>query len=84
MHISYYTIKAGLNPAVGFGYAGQNIVRTLQELGHKVDFANPKADFQLNFTQPHHYKLHESISDWLYSVGIYEDPSRMDRAYEFV
>ena len=48
MHISYYTIKAGLNPAVGFGYAGQNIVRTLQELGHKVDFANSKADFQLN------------------------------------
>jgi glycosyltransferase involved in cell wall biosynthesis len=60
MHISYYTIKAGLNPAVGFGYAGQNIVRTLQELGHKVDFANPKAQFQLNFTQPHHYKLHKN------------------------
>ena len=60
MHISYYTIKAGLNPAVGFGYAGQNIVRTLQELGHKVDFANPKADIQLNFTQPHHYKLHKN------------------------
>jgi glycosyltransferase involved in cell wall biosynthesis len=58
MHISYYTIRAGLNPAVGFGYAGQNIVRTLQELGHKVDFADPKAQFQLNFTQPHHYKLH--------------------------
>lgn len=59
MHISYYTIRAGLNPAVGFGYAGQNIVRTLQELGHKVDFANPKAQLQLNFTQPHHYKLHK-------------------------
>jgi hypothetical protein len=59
MHISYYTIRAGLNPAVGFGYAGQNIVRTLQELGHKVDFANPKAPVQINFTQPHHYKLHK-------------------------
>lgn len=60
MHISYYTIKAGLNPAVGFGYAGQNIVKSLQELGHKIDFANPKAQLQLNFTQPHHYKLHKN------------------------
>jgi glycosyltransferase involved in cell wall biosynthesis len=58
MHISYYTIRAGLNPAVGFGYAGQNIIKSLQELGHRVDFANPKASFQLNFTQPHHYKMH--------------------------
>ena len=57
MHISYYTIKAGLNPAVGFGYAGQNIVKSLQQLGHKVDFANPKAQLQLNFTQPHQYKM---------------------------
>lgn len=60
MHISYYTIKAGLNPAVGFGYAGQNIVRTLQELGHKVTFSDPKAQLQINFTQPHHYKLHRN------------------------
>ena len=59
MLISYYTIKAGLNPAVGFGYAGQNIVKSLQKLGHTVNFANPKADIQLNFTQPHHYKLHK-------------------------
>jgi glycosyltransferase involved in cell wall biosynthesis len=60
MHISYYTIKAGLNPAVGFGYAGQNIVKSLQQLGHKVDFANPKAQLQLNFTQPHQYKMHRN------------------------
>lgn len=60
MHISYYTIRAGLNPAVGFGYAGQHIVKSLQQIGHKVDFANPKAELQLNFTQPHHYKLHKN------------------------
>jgi glycosyltransferase involved in cell wall biosynthesis len=60
MHISYYTIRAGLNPAVGFGYAGMNIVNSLQKLGHKVDFTNPKAQLQLNFTQPHHYKLHKN------------------------
>jgi glycosyltransferase involved in cell wall biosynthesis len=60
MHISYYTIWAGLNPAVGFGYAGQNIVKSLQQIGHKVDYANAKAQLQLNFTQPHHYKLHKN------------------------
>ena len=59
MEISYYTIKAGLNPAVGFGYAGQNIVKTLQEIGHTVKFANPYTPVQINFTQPHHFKLHK-------------------------
>lgn len=60
MKISYYTIKAGLNPAVGFGYAGKNIVRSLNNLGYEVSFANPKSDIQLNFTQPHHFKLHRN------------------------
>jgi glycosyltransferase involved in cell wall biosynthesis len=59
MNISYYTIWAGLNPAVGFGYAGQNIVKSLQELGHNVSYANPKSEVQINFTQPHHFKLHK-------------------------
>lgn len=58
MNISYYTIWAGLNPAVGFGYAGQHIVKSLQGLGHNVSYANPKADVQINFTQPHLFKLH--------------------------
>lgn len=60
MKISYYTIKAGLNPAVGFGYAGKNIVKSLNSLGHEVSFANPKSDIQLNFTQPQHFKLHRN------------------------
>jgi glycosyltransferase involved in cell wall biosynthesis len=60
MKISYYTIKAGLNPAVGFGYAGKNIVKSLNSLGYEVSFANPKADVQINFTQPHHFKLHKN------------------------
>ncbi len=59
MNISYYTIKAGLNPAVGYGYAGKNIVKSLNNLGHQVSFANPKSDIQLNFTQPHHFKFHK-------------------------
>lgn len=60
MNISYYTIKAGLNPAVGFGYAGKHIINSLNSLGYSVKFADPSADIQLNFTQPHHYKLHRS------------------------
>ena len=60
MLISYYTIRAGLNPAVGFGYAGQNIVKSLQQLGHTVKFADPKMDIQISFTQPQHYKLHRN------------------------
>lgn len=60
MKISYYTIQAGLNPAVGYGYAGKSIVKSLNNLGHEVSFANPKADIQLNFTQPHFYKFHKN------------------------
>lgn len=58
MNISYYTIKAGLNPAVGYGYAGKNIVKSLNNLGHVVKYADPKSTIQLNFTQPQHFKFH--------------------------
>lgn len=60
MNISYYTIRAGLNPAVGFGYAGKNIVSSLQNLGYSVKYADPSANVQINFTQPHHFKFHKN------------------------
>lgn len=60
MNISYYTIRAGLNPAVGFGYAGKNIVKSLNNIGHSVKYADPKADIQICFTQPHHFKFHRN------------------------
>jgi hypothetical protein len=60
MNISYFTIRAGLNPAVGFGYAGQHIVKSLNVLGHKVTYSNPAADIQINFTQPHQFKMHKN------------------------
>lgn len=59
MDISFHTIHAGLNPAVGFGYASENIIRSLNELGHNVIYSTPNAKFQINFTQPPHYKLHK-------------------------
>jgi glycosyltransferase involved in cell wall biosynthesis len=60
MNISYYTIQSGLNPAVGYGYAGKNIVKSLNNLNYKISFADPKATIQLNFTQPQHFKLHRN------------------------
>ena len=60
MNISLFTVRAGLNPAVGFGYAAQHIVKSLTSLGHICTYANPKADLQINFTQPSLYKLHKS------------------------
>lgn len=58
MNISLYIPRSGLNPAVGFGYAAQNIVNSLHKLGHQVRWSDPKAKIQLNFTQPHLYKMH--------------------------
>lgn len=52
MHISYFTHYGGLAKSTGFGYAGFNIVTSLQALGHKVTFNDPAADVQLMFTQP--------------------------------
>jgi glycosyltransferase involved in cell wall biosynthesis len=60
MHISYYTISAGLNPAVGYGYAGQNIIESLQKLGHRVTHNDQFADVQLNFSQPNDYLFNKN------------------------
>ena len=60
MRISLYVPRSGLNPAIGFGYAAQNIVNSLHKLGHEVRWSDPKAQVQLNFTQPHLYKLHRN------------------------
>ena len=57
MNISYYSIRAGFNPSVGYGYAGDNIIKSLKFLGHDVFIDNPLADLQLNFCQPNDYKF---------------------------
>ena len=36
----------------------KNIVKSLNNLGHFVTYADPKADIQINFTQPQHFKMH--------------------------
>lgn len=55
MIISYYTHQHGLNTNTGYGYAGLNVVRSLQKLGHTVPFHNYSAPVQINFTPPHFY-----------------------------
>ena len=60
MHISLATPKNGLNPSTGFGYAAQHIVKSLQSLGHTVNWSNANTPIQINFTQPSNYKLHKN------------------------
>ena len=59
MKISYHTAKQSLNPAIGYGYAGGNIVRSLQQLGHEVNVDDEKAPVQLNFCQPDYFKFNK-------------------------
>lgn len=60
MDISFHTLRVNLNTAIGYGYAGNHIVNSLLELGHKVRYQDPKAPVQLNFTQPDGFKLHKN------------------------
>lgn len=56
MHISYFTHPGGLLINTGFGYAGFNIVTSLQQLGNKVTFNDPTAEIQLMFSQPPYFE----------------------------
>lgn len=60
MNISFSTVIANLRSSNGYGYAGQNIVKSLNNLGHFVPFQDPKSPVQLNFSQPSHFKLHKN------------------------
>ena len=51
---------ANLKSKNGYGYAGENIVKSLNNLGHFVPFQDPKSKVQFNFSQPAHFKLHKN------------------------
>lgn len=55
MIISFNTHPGGFELAQGYGTAGYNIVKSLQELGHQVPYASRTAPVSLNFTQPFFY-----------------------------
>ena len=60
MNISFSTVTANLRSKNGYGYAGKNIVQSLNNLGHFVPFQDPKSKVQFNFSQPEFYKLHKN------------------------
>lgn len=59
MKISFHTIKDNLDTTRGYGSAGFNMVRSLQELGHEVPFDDSTAPVQISWNPPHWYKFHE-------------------------
>ena len=65
MKISYHTVKDNLDTTRGYGSAGFNIVRSLQQLGHSVPFDDPTAPVQISFCPPQWYKFH----DGQYRIG---------------
>lgn len=60
MDISFSTIPGNLKTSIGYGYAGFNMVTSLQRLGHKVPFDDPNCKVQIFFSQPEWYNFHES------------------------
>lgn len=60
MKVSFYTVEGDIREDNGFGYAGNNIRNSLQNLGHEVSFHDDTADFQLNFCHPIFYPRNAS------------------------
>lgn len=60
MNISFSTPIVNIKGSNGYGYAGRNIVNSLNNLGHFVPFQDPKSPVQLNFSQPDLFKLHRN------------------------
>lgn len=50
---------------MGYGYAGFNMVKSLQRLGHDVPYQDPTADVHIHFSQPPWMELQENK----YNVG---------------
>lgn len=59
MLISYYTVDGNLDKTNGYGNAGFQFIRALQQVGHTVTFDEPAAKVQISFCQPAHYKFNE-------------------------
>lgn len=66
MEISYSTLPENLSLSNGYGYAGYNMVRSLQKLGHSVPFQSPEAPVEIFFSQPEWF---EFTSDEKYHIG---------------
>lgn len=65
MNISFYTVDGNLDTTNGYGNAMYQFIRALQNEGHTIPFDDPKADIQISFCQPNHYKFY----DHQYKIG---------------
>jgi glycosyltransferase involved in cell wall biosynthesis len=65
LRISFSTLPGNLNLNVGYGYAGFNMVRALQRLGHQVPFQDANCPVQIHFSQPNWYEF----EDHQYKIG---------------
>ena len=66
MDISFATIPGNLNTTIGYGVAGFNMVRSLQNLGHRVPFADSKCKIEIFFSQPDYWEWSNQFS---YHIG---------------
>lgn len=65
MQISFHTHYGGLDTTQGYGVAGYNIVKSLQELGHTTPFNDAGSPVMFNFTQPSYFQF----NDGQYNIG---------------
>lgn len=59
MKISFSTIPGNLRKDTGYGYAGFNMIKSLQQLGHEVPYCDRSAPVQICFSQPQDYVFYE-------------------------
>lgn len=52
MKISFSTVNGNLTLRNGYGLAGYNMIKSLNELGHSVPFRDPTAPVEIAFCQP--------------------------------
>jgi glycosyltransferase involved in cell wall biosynthesis len=60
MDISFSTPIINLRESNGYGYATKNIIKSLNELGHRTPFQSPTTNVQINFSQPEYFKMHRN------------------------
>jgi Glycosyl transferases group 1 len=65
MKVSFYTVDSNIRKDNGYGYAGNSIRTSLENLGHAVGFHDEHADVELDFCQPTLY----SHSSNQYKIG---------------
>lgn len=76
MEISYSTHAGGMEVTQGYGYAGYNIVNSLQHLGHTTPFNKADSLVGFNFTQPYYYQYHKN--QYLIGYTPWESSGLMD------